>query len=123
MATSELTKNLTRVHGPSTQLAYCEFTTAGTSAPTVVERHGIKSISRSGTGAFAITFDVCKYAGAILGRKSTAALLDKAVTLTALDASAGTATVTVGDLDQATVVAADTTGLTITLLLIKRVSA
>jgi hypothetical protein len=119
--TSTLTKNLIKAHGPSSEDALVSFTTANTSAPTVVERHGVASVSRSGVGVFLVTLSqTAKAYHTFVSKEGAAALDANQVIVSAKSVSARTVTITVTDGAGA---AADTTALTINLLVRKRISA
>ncbi|HYC53626.1 MAG TPA: hypothetical protein VEL28_01635 [Candidatus Binatia bacterium] len=42
--------------GGTTEIVYCQFTTAGTSAPTGFSSQGVVSVARTGVGTFELTF-------------------------------------------------------------------
>jgi hypothetical protein len=48
-------KSVPLVYGGQHRVAYCQFTTAGTSAPTGVTGRGVTGVTRTGVGTFEVT--------------------------------------------------------------------
>lgn len=106
--------------GPEVRVAYCKFTTANTAAPTVLESKGVTAVTRSAAGRFNIdTVSPCKSQMVLISQAGTTAQI-------AIERLAGNVPTT-GDVDVSVVTAggsteADTTGLTVTVIIIQRMN-
>lgn len=111
------------VYGTQARMAYAVFTTAGSSDPTVLMSHGIRTITRSATGTILLTMKhapIGTYYVVTVGKEFTTDA--QSVVITAQSASAKTITLKTVTAASANT-AVDTTGMNIHVQIMVRMAA
>ncbi len=86
-------KHRLRAFGPKTEIAYARWAPSGSAAQTLTEAHGVRSVARSGAGAWTITLaGACEAMVALIAYVENDTTKYHFAEITATDAAAGTIT-------------------------------